>query len=248
MSVFPLAAVSAQGIFLQPSVEFNLSFLQRHLESQFIIQRILLNAFHKQSAAANIRRKTDRRFILITGQQRQIPVHIDPSAEIMKITGYDRISPAGIALRTFTAIQIQYQQMFFRHRLHDRFSQTPGLHSPQGMRIKFLEKSMNGTSDSRQIFRRIYRRTAFMERICRIDSMRTKQFLFFFKEISSYHLKKRIRRIKLRCSLKSTPGRLRLYLQFTGNISGESLLDRFHSQFQLPSDDLLSQNHMLIDP
>lgn len=173
----------------------------------------------------------------------------------MKITGYDRISPAGIALRTFTAIQIQYQQMFFRHRLHDRFSQTPGLHSPQGMRIKLLEKSMNGTSDSRQVFRRIYRRTAFMERICRIDSMRTKQFLFFFKEISSYHLKKRIRRIKLCCSLKSTPGRLRLYLgfrilflQFTGNISGESLLDRFHSQFQLPSDDLLSQNHMLINP
>jgi hypothetical protein len=28
----------------------------------------------------------------------------------------------------------------------------------------------------------------------------------------------------------------------------ESLPDRFHSQFQLPSDDLLSQNHMFINP
>ena len=173
----------------------------------------------------------------------------------MQISGNKRIPPASIFLLALGSVQVQDQQILFRNSFHDRFAKAPCLHCPNRIRVKIVEEFVNGIADGAQIFRCIDRRLAFVERISRINAMRSVEFFFFFQEVTSDHSEQRIGRVQLRRPGETAPGRLQLYLgirvfffQLTRNIAGKSLLNGLHTQFQFPVDNLFSQNDMLVDP
>ena len=94
-----------------------------------------------------------------------------------------------------------------------------------------------------------------MKRIGRINAMRPVEFFLFFQEVAPDHGEQRIGRVQLRRPGETAPGWLQLYLgirvfffQLTRDITGKSLLNGLHAQFQLPVDNLFSQNDMLVDP
>ena len=171
----------------------------------------------------------------------------------MQIAYYRRISPKQGFWSTFT-VQVKNQQSVFWNGLYNIFTQTPRLHGPSTMRIEITEKMMNSFSYGFQIFRSIYRRSTFVERIGSINSVCTKQSGLFFKESTSHTGKQRISRVQLGSSFETTPGALLvnircgiLLFQLTRYVTGEALLNRLHSQLQLPWNNFFTQCGMFIN-
>ena len=249
------AAVAPITVAFHPFVQIDRLGAREHIVGQLVIGDIALDALHEHARAHAVGGDGARHEERIGRQMRHVAVRVDVAAEVVQRAGHERIAPEARVVRIIAPAQIEHQNVLLGRGHDDVLAKRPRLKHPCVVLVVLLEDVHDALADRVQIFRRVDRRIALMERIGRIKAVRAEQRLFMPQERLAQPREQRIQRIDLGGKADVVPFRLEadvgvreFLLEQARAQAGGALHDGRHAQLAHSGDDPAPQRDVIVDP